>query len=94
MTTKKNKNEDPVIRVILEIAVLKDRIQNLERALRIIGREFEKTHLSGIAAHKWASRAIHLSNAMRAIRTSIRRNGNELDKPPYLPDPEKDLTED
>lgn len=91
MATRKQKEpETDIQRLRREVGALKDRCLYLERAMRIIGQEFKKTHLSEIAAEKWAKRANHLSNAMAGICSSLKRYGNEFDKPPYMIEPDND----
>ncbi|MDQ3754040.1 MAG: hypothetical protein M3371_04840, partial [Acidobacteriota bacterium] len=63
----------------------------LERAVRIIGLEFQKNHLTEEGAKKWARRANSLSNAMREVRSHLKRY--EFDREPHFVDPENDWQE-
>lgn len=83
--------EDRLKRLELRAASNRDRILLCERALRIIGLEFEKSHLTEAQAMEWAGRAHHLHNTMRDIRSSIGKHGNEFDRAPHFTDPWRDL---
>lgn len=66
-----------------ELSITKDRLLQTERALRIIGKEFIKSHLSEDAAKKWAARANSLSNTMREVLCNLKKHGNEFDNSPH-----------
>jgi len=85
--------EDRLFRLEEQYGEIRERCLQLERVVRVIGRDFEKTHLSEEASRRWALRANSLSNAMREIRKHLKRYGNEFDKAPHFVDPENDSLE-
>ena len=85
--------EDRLFKLEEQHKEIRDRCLQLERAVRVIGCEFKKTHLSEDAARKWALRANSLSNAMREVREHLKRYGNEFDKAPHFIDPGDDCLE-
>lgn len=86
-------SDDRIARLEKQLAETRDRCLQLERVVRIIGRDFEKGHLSEDHARKWARRANSLSNAMREVRGHLKKYGNEFDREPHFTDPEKDYLE-
>jgi len=90
MSAQKKTENDRMNSIEKKLSAVSGRVHQCERALRIIGEEFQKQHLSEGFCRSWARRANSLSNSMRDIRHSLKVHGGEFDREPYISDPDND----
>lgn len=91
MSTKKNKHltAAAVDELRNSIASLAGRVHQLERAVRVLGTTSQRDHMTEGQLRESVRAAHSLSNAMREIKRNIQEHGDEFDREPYLPDPDK-----